>query len=128
VIFIDCSLPRSLADRLKEERDDIIWLGDLFDLDTPDETWLAEAGSKGWLVITHDKRIRKRPDERRVLLESGVGCFILVYKQNLKREEIYELVISVLDKMEENFASTSRPFIYTVDKKGTFREYVVKDR
>ena len=124
MIFIDRSLPRSLAERLKEDREDIIWLEDWFNSATPDEVWLAEAGKNGWLVITHDKKIRTRPAELRALLENSVGCFILVYKENLKREEIYELVVSTLGEMEEKFASTSRPFIYTGDRNGNFREYV----
>lgn len=123
MIFIDCSIPRSVADRLKQERRDVIWLGDRFDLTVRDQVWLREAGEQEWLVITHDKKIRKRPSERQVLLESGVGCFILVYRDNLSKEEVYKLISSALEGMEQIFNVTPRPFIFTVGKNLEFTEY-----
>ena len=45
-------------------------------------------------------------------MENGVGCFIMTYRQDLKKEE-----------MERRFEATPRPFIYTVSKNGEFREY-----
>jgi predicted nuclease of predicted toxin-antitoxin system len=124
VIFIDASVPRSVADEIKKVRPDARWIGDLFPLDTKDPVWLREAGRQGWLVITHDKKIRTRPGERRAIIESSAGCFILAYKQDLKKIEVAELVLSVLEDMEQIFDRTERPFIYTVSKSGEFRRYV----
>lgn len=42
-----------------------------------DTVWLAEAGRKGWTVITADKRIMEVPDERQAVLDNEVRCFIL---------------------------------------------------
>lgn len=123
MIFIDRSVPRGVADAVKRMRDDILWLEDEFPHDVPDEAWLARAGSEGWLVITHDRKVRTRPGERRAIMEHGVGCFILTYKQDLKKEEILALISSNLEEMERRFEETPRPFIYTVSKNGEFREY-----
>lgn len=123
MIFVDASVPRSVADEIKKVRPDAHWMGDLFALDTKDPVWLREAGKRGWLVITHDKKIRTRPGERRAIMEHGVGCFILAYRQDLKKAEIAEMVLSALEDMEELFERTPRPFIYTVSKDGEFREY-----
>lgn len=109
MIFIDCSLPRSVADQLKRERGDVIWLGDRFDLNVKDYIWLAEAGEQGWLIVTHDKNIRHRPSEMRALLENNVGCFVLVYRDNLNREQVYELLASALDEMQRKFDATAFP-------------------
>jgi predicted nuclease of predicted toxin-antitoxin system len=124
VIFIDRSIPRSIADQLKEVRDDVLWLEDRFPHDVPDEVWLEEAGRRGWLVITHDARIRTRPGERRAIAEHGTGCFILTYKQDLTKTDILAVIVSVLEKMEALFSTTPRPFIYTVNKDGEFRKVV----
>ena len=124
MIFIDRSIPRSVADRLKEVRDDVLWLEDRFPHDVPDEVWLEEAGQRGWLVITHDAKIRTRPGERRAIMEHGVGCFILTYKQDLTKTDILAMIISVLEKMETLFRTTPRPFIYTLSKDGEFRKVV----
>ena len=123
MIFIDRSIPRGVAEAVKRMREDVIWLEDKFPHDVPDEEWLAVAGQKGWLAITHDRRIRTRPGERRAIMENGVGCFIMTYRQDLKKEEIFALISSTLEEMERRFEATPRPFIYTVSKNGEFREY-----
>jgi hypothetical protein len=56
-------------------------------------------------------------------MENGVGCFIMTYRQDLKKEEIVALISSTLEEMERRFEETRRPFIYTVSKSGEFREY-----
>jgi hypothetical protein len=88
VIFIDRSIPRGVAEAVRRMRDDVVWLEDKFPHDMPDEVWLASAGQNDWLVITHDRKIRTRPGERRAIMENGVGCFIMTYRQDLKKEEI----------------------------------------
>jgi hypothetical protein len=74
-------------------------------------------------VISKDKKIRTRPEERRAIKENSVGCFILNYRQPLNRLEILKLVTSTLDEMEEKFANTPRPFMYLIDRNGRFRPY-----
>lgn len=123
MIFIDRSVPKGVADAVKTMRDDVLWLEDEFPHDVPDEEWLALAGERGWLVITHDRKIRTRPGERKAIMDNGVACFILTYKQDLKKEEIVLLIASTLEEMERRFETTPRPFIYTVNKSGEFREY-----
>jgi len=123
VIFIDRSVPRGVADAVKKMRKDVLWLEDKFPQDVRDTEWLAMAGDEGWLVITHDTKIRARPGERQAIVEHGVGCFILSYKQPLKKGEIVDLIASTLDEMERKFEATPRPFIYTISKNGGFREY-----
>ena len=97
--------------------------GELFPLNTKDPVWLRRAGQEGWLVITHDKKIRKRYGERQAIMDHHVGCFILTYKEPLRKEEIAAIVLANLEKMETPFTRTPRPFIFTVDKHGTFRRY-----
>ena len=123
MIFIDRSIPRGVAEAVRRMHEDVIWLEDEFAHDVPDEEWLAEAGRKGWLVITHDRKIRTRPGERRAIMENGVGCFIMTYRQDLKKGEIVVLISSTLEEMERRFEETPKPFIYTVSKSGEFREY-----
>lgn len=104
-------------------RSDACWLADLFPLDAKDTEWLQRAGEEGWLVITHDKKIKTRPGERRAIIEHGVGCFIPAYRQNLKKSEIAEMVLGALEDMEDLFKKTPRPFIFTMTKGGEFNRY-----
>lgn len=36
----------------------------------PDERWLDDAGRRGWVVVTKDQAIRRRPAERRAFLRA----------------------------------------------------------
>lgn len=76
------------------------------------------------MVISHDKNIRHRPSEMRALRESGCGCFILAYRDNLSKDQIYELIVSALDEMLRRFDEEPQPFLYTVTKNLDFKEYV----
>jgi hypothetical protein len=42
----------------------------------------------------------------------------------MKKSEIVELVLKHIEKMEKAFATTRRPFIYTIATDGQLRKYV----
>lgn len=121
MIFIDRSIPKSVAQALKSVRSDVIWLEDVFPHDTPDPTWLAEAGQKGWLVITRDKKIRTRPGERAAIAAAGVGCFVLTQKKDPTKWEYVKLLALTMDEMERIFDETPKPFIFEVNANGQFK-------
>jgi PIN like domain len=124
VIFIDGSMPRSVADQLRAIGKDAIAKIEQFEQDTKDTVWLRHVGEHGWLAITRDRRITTRPGEIRAIVNHRVGCFILTYKNDLKKAEIVRIVLDNIEEMEEKFRTTPRPFIYTVTKAGEFRKYV----
>lgn len=123
MIFIDRSIPKSVATALKSVRDDVYWLEDCFPHDTRDADWLPVAGTEGWLVITRDKKIRTRPWERQAILENSVGCFCLIQKKHPTRWQYLKLLVLILEKMERIFDTTPRPFIYGVDQSGKLSLY-----
>jgi hypothetical protein len=124
VIFIDRSIPKGVAEALKQVRDDVCWLEDVFEEGwIKDREWIPDIGARGWLVISKDKKIRTRQEERRAVKDNNVGCFILNYRQPLNRWEILKLVASSLDEMEDKFANTPRPFMYLIDRNGRFTQY-----
>ncbi len=121
MIFIDRSVPKGVADAIKQVRSDVLWLEDRFDHDAPDEVWLAAAGRAGWLVISRDKKIRSRRGQRQLIEKHGVGCFIINQKQDPTRWEYLRLIVGALDQMEDTFASTPSPFGFTIDRQGVLR-------
>ena len=42
-----------------------------------DAEWLQRAGEEGWIVITKDKRIRRRPAELDAIATHGVRAFVI---------------------------------------------------
>lgn len=59
--FFDRSLGKASAARLRERGWTIHLIADFYHDDAariPDEEWIAEGCSRGWLMLTKDKRIR----------------------------------------------------------------------
>ncbi len=44
---------------------------------TLDVEWLPEVGSRGWILITKDKKIRKNEIEKSALRQAGIRAFVL---------------------------------------------------
>ena len=53
---------------------------DHFAHDTPDEAWLEAVGKRGWIALTHDRRIRYKPNERDAVMRHGVALLVIVGK------------------------------------------------
>ena len=51
---------------------------DHFPPDCPDETWLREVGSRGWIALTHNSRIRYTPNELACVMENRVALLVIV--------------------------------------------------
>jgi len=126
VIFIDRSIPRSVADALKlVGREDVRWLEDEFAHNTPDEVWIPVVAERGWVAISRDKKIRTRMRQRSLVREYGLGCFILQQRQNLTRWDYLKLLAANLDEWERKAASTPRPFMFLVGSDGTARLFAL---
>lgn len=122
MIFIDCSVPKPVAEAIKRVRGDVVWLGDCFPLSVKDEVWLAKAGDEGWLVITRDKHVRTRPGERQKIMDHGVGCFILNQKQDPTKCGASRRTSPPCRPATLTGAAGTPPFGYTVDKQGVIHK------
>jgi predicted nuclease of predicted toxin-antitoxin system len=75
-----------------------------------DVDWLPPVGSRGWILITKDKNIRKRPLEMKALLGGNVRAFVLT-AGNLRGEQQAEIFAKALPKMLRILAKTPAPFV-----------------
>jgi uncharacterized protein with PIN domain len=76
--FLDRSLGKKMvAEALRAAGAKVEVHDDHFAQDAQDEVWLTEVGSKGWVVLTKDQRIRFRVIEREALKAAGVRAFVL---------------------------------------------------
>src|SRR6202035_4825040 len=71
---------------------------------TPDATWLATAGVKGWIVLMRDQRIRHRALEIHALRDAKVGAFVLTAGQDTA-EATAVVVLARLAKILNIFRS-----------------------
>lgn len=67
---------------------------EVFRPDTPDVEWIAEVGRCGWVVVTRDQNIRRRPNELRAVRAAGLRLFALT-SGNLSAAETVSAIIGV---------------------------------
>jgi hypothetical protein len=53
---------------------------DHFAPDCPDEDWLADIGKRDWVALTHDARIRYKPNELAAVIQHRVRLLVIVGK------------------------------------------------
>lgn len=88
---------------------------DHFAHDTPDPIWLDVVGRNGWLVLTRDQNIRRKPDELRALRAAGVILFALT-SGNLSAQETADIVIAAWPRMRRTAADTTPPAIFSITR------------
>ena len=77
-------------------------------------------GRAGWVFVTQDLRIRKRPQELAALRHAKVGAFILTGKTDRNVEGMLALLVQSLDRMRVLTAKTAPPFIYGISDRRKF--------
>lgn len=53
---------------------------DHFAPDCPDEDWLAKIGKREWVAVTHDARIRYKPNELAAVIRHRVRLLVIIGK------------------------------------------------
>ena len=77
-LFVDRDLwSRRLDAALREARIPFVAHRDLFAGNTPDVKWIAEVGRRGWVVLTRDQEIRRRPNELAAVCAARIHLFAL---------------------------------------------------
>jgi PIN like domain len=77
---------------------------DHFAPDAKDEDWLVEVGSRGWIVLTKDDRIRYRVTERTALAVAKVKAFVLTSTQ-LQGIEMADAFVKALLRIKHSSPS-----------------------
>jgi len=78
VYFTDRDLGKQFPEILKSGGLTVERHADHFAHDTPDEVWLETVGKRGWIALTHDRRIRYKPNERDAVVRHGVALLVIV--------------------------------------------------
>ena len=114
--FIDRNLGHSFSDALRSAGLRVERADDHFPIDTPDDVWLAEVASKGWLAVTRDARIRYSPLALTALMTSGARLFVIVGR--LTAAESAEVFVRHRQKVERMADREKGPFIAKVRRDG----------
>lgn len=88
-------------------------LQDHFAAGTADQTWLAEVGRRGWIVLTSDKRIRHRRAELGALIAADVVAFVLT-SGNLTGAAAGRALVMAYPRMQKLVRDRASPFVASV--------------
>jgi hypothetical protein len=101
-LFLDNDLSPALAEVLRQVDADAVHLREKFDPATPDEEWLPRVAREGWVLVTADERMRKRPAQRLVLQACGItGLFLFKGFLRLQKREQVAWFVKHLTGIEE---------------------------
>lgn len=78
------------------------------------------------MVLTKDKRIRRRRLERDALFEANVAAFVITSK-SLRGEEIANIFIKAKNRMIKILTKHPKPFIAAVTRDGKVKLIVEAD-
>ncbi|MCH8877709.1 MAG: DUF5615 family PIN-like protein [Chloroflexi bacterium] len=116
-VFFDMNLSPALVRGLAEFGEDVVHLTDVFPPATPDALWLANIGQRGWILVTRDRAITRRPVERAALKKHKVGAFYLLGKDMNTWDQVRQ-VIRCWHRILELGSKTKRPFAFKVSRAG----------
>jgi hypothetical protein len=86
--------------------------GDHFVPETADEVWLEEVGKRGWIALTHDRRIRYKPNERDAVMRHGVAMLAIVGAAPYP--DLARAFLTTLPRIERFLRRHKPPFIAKV--------------
>ena len=112
VYFTDRDLGKHFPEILREGGLKVERHADHFPQDSDDEVWLRVVGSLGWIVLTHDRRIRYKPNERDAVIRHGVGLLVIVGKAPFP--DLARAFVTTIPRIEEFLRRHEPPFIAKV--------------
>lgn len=88
---------------------------DHFAQNTEDQIWLTEVGKLGWIVLTKDQWIRRRPIERDAFLNAGLKVFCFM-SASIPFSEMADAIAAALPKIKNLAETEPPPFIAGIYK------------
>jgi hypothetical protein len=112
VFFTDRDLGKRFPEILSDAGLTVERHADHFAPDCPDEVWLKEVGRHGWIAVTHDKRIRYKPNELAAVVRHRVRLLVVVGKAPYP--ELAATFVNTVPKIAAYIAAHPAPWIAKV--------------
>lgn len=94
--------------------------------DVPDAVWIPEVTRDGYVILTHDARIRTRPTERSVFEAASARVFVFATKSPTPFVHMRAVMIA-WERIEDEVATMRPPFMFGIDADGVMNQYVPVD-
>ena len=117
VLFFDRDVGTALPQALTLLRlpTTVEYLQNHFPADAQDDTWMPVVGSRGWILIGHDRMHHRRSPERSVIQQYEMGCFYL-WGAQARRWEKMRCSLNAYERILEAIDTTPKPFIYRISR------------
>jgi len=112
VYFTDRDLGKRFPEILEAAGLTVERHADHFAADAPDETWLETVGKRGWIALTHDRRIRYKPNERDAVMRHSVALLVIVGAAPFP--DLARAFVATLPTIERFLSRHNPPFIAKV--------------
>jgi hypothetical protein len=117
-LFIDrCLGQGEIVNALRGQGETVSVHDDHFATDCPDETWISDVSVRGWIILTKDQRVRRRPAELAALRHSNAAVFVLT-AGGLSGAGIAQAFTAALPRMKRILRTHTRPLVATVSSLG----------
>ena len=127
VLFFDrdvgTALPRALEVLRLPTR--VEYLQNHFPTDTQDDEWMPVIGTRGWILIGHDRMHHRRSPERSAIQEYGMGCFYL-WGAQAHRWEKMRCFLNAYERILEAIDQNPRPFIYRINRASRLESVTIR--
>jgi hypothetical protein len=91
------------------------------DTESDDEVWIPAVTRADLAIITRDRHIEFRTDEKDQVLAARARMFAITSEQNLDTWGLVEIVVTRWREMEEA-AAESGPYIYKLTRTGRLKK------
>jgi hypothetical protein len=112
VYFTDRDLGKRFAEILRSNGLTVERHADHFASDAPDEVWLEGVGKRRWIALTHDRRIRYKPNEREAVMRHRVALLVIVGAAPF--QDLAQAFVATLPRIEQFLVNHKPPFIAKV--------------
>lgn len=112
VFFTDRDLGKQFGEILRAGGLAVERHADHFRHDAPDEVWLEEVARRGWVALTHDKRIRYKPNERDAVIRHRLALLVIIGAAPLP--DLARNFVAALPQVNKFLAGHAPPFIAKV--------------
>lgn len=89
-----------------------------FAFDSPDTDWIAAASAEGWIAITRDQAIRRKPNEIAAIRASRAVIFVFT-SGNLSAADSAEILLRALPAIYRMAARARRPALFSIHRDAT---------
>ena len=119
-LFFDENFPQYLPEALRLFRYNARHVLDNHSPGVDDTTLFAELGQRGWIWVSHDKGVKRKPHERRAMMDAGIGAFIFTGRVRRSPPQMMIFVLEHIDEMLDLAQRTKLPFIFGISDRGKF--------